>query len=445
MELRVPWFKDRVLMAVGISADILITTLAYKLCIKICIEGEHKIGLGGAVLTTCWIVLSYVAGRYSKQKPTGISELRSDLWATVLVAVGTLGIFLVHSWLIGVENAAAREVQFMMPVLGIAAIVSWQAVTAIKRSRKGKVEEFLCICTDREWEIFAKEYDQEDKSFKMRRIESGECFKAGGVTANDAVVIGNWSSIGQANAEQLVHLRSMGLNCQTIQDWCEQYLGRCPPELLDEQWLVTSRGFKLNTSTLTWRIKRFADIAIASVLLIASLPLVLVACTAIYLYDKGPVLYRQKRSGLFGREIWITKLRSMTIDAESQGIQWAQRDDPRVTRVGKVIRKLRIDELPQLLSVIKGEMSLIGPRPERKKIDEILEKHICHYEVRRWVKPGLSGWAQVSYRYGSSIEDARQKLSYDLYYIRNGGIALDMVIFFKTIRLLANQEGSEPV
>lgn len=165
----------------------------------------------------------------------------------------------------------------------------------------------------------------------------------------------------------------------------------------------------------------------------------------IRLEDGAPVFYKQIRTGLYGMPIQIWKLRSMRHGAENKGVQWAQRDDPRITAVGKWLRRLRIDELPQLLSVLKGEMSLIGPRPERPELEETLQQAIPHYSIRHWVKPGLSGWAQVCYPYGASVEDSRIKLGYDLYYIRNAGPLLDFVVLIKTLRLLAGAKGSEPL
>jgi lipopolysaccharide/colanic/teichoic acid biosynthesis glycosyltransferase len=193
-----------------------------------------------------------------------------------------------------------------------------------------------------------------------------------------------------------------------------------------------------------WRVKRLGDVVVASSLLVLTLPLVLLACLLIRLEEKGPVLYTQIRTGLYGQPIRICKLRSMRLGAENQGIQWASRNDPRVTMVGKWLRRLRIDELPQLINVLKGEMSLIGPRPERPELEASLQEAIVHYSVRHWVKPGLSGWAQVCYPYGASIEDSRAKLSYDLYYIRNAGPLLDFLVLIKTLRLLAGAKGSEP-
>jgi len=179
-------------------------------------------------------------------------------------------------------------------------------------------------------------------------------------------------------------------------------------------------------------------------LLVLTLPLLLIACGLIRLEDGGPAFYTQIRTGLYGTPIRIWKLRSMRHGAERQGVQWAKRNDPRVTEVGRWLRRLRIDELPQLVSVLKGEMSLIGPRPERPELEASLQEAIVHYSIRHWVKPGLSGWAQVCYPYGASIEDSRIKLGYDLYYIRNAGPLLDLLVLIKTLRLLAGAKGSEP-
>src|SRR5262249_42639262 len=160
----------------------------------------------------------------------------------------------------------------------------------------------------------------------------------------------------------------------------------------------------------------------------------ILAAIAVRLDSRGPVLYRQDRVGLNGRVFRIVKFRSMRTDAEKDGAVWASETDPRVTRVGRVIRKRGVDELPQLITVIRGEMSLIGPRPERPVFVEELQRQIPYYGQRHLVKPGLTGWAQVRYRYGDSIEDAREKLRYDLYYIKNQSALLDALILFETAR-----------
>lgn len=178
-------------------------------------------------------------------------------------------------------------------------------------------------------------------------------------------------------------------------------------------------------------------------LLVLTLPVMLVAALMVRLDSPGPVFYRQQRAGLNGRPFMLIKFRSMVVDAEACGTaRWAQRRDTRITRVGAVIRPLRIDELPQLLNVLRGEMSLIGPRPERPVFVEQLAEVIPHYLERSVVKPGITGWAQVNFPYGASVEDAREKLAYDLYYVKNRGLVLDVLILLSTVRVVLFREGA---
>jgi lipopolysaccharide/colanic/teichoic acid biosynthesis glycosyltransferase len=227
-------------------------------------------------------------------------------------------------------------------------------------------------------------------------------------------------------------------------NWAEQHLQRVPPELFSSRWLVQAEGFELQPGRWGWRLKRFGDVSVAGLLLLLSAPLIALTSLLIRLEDGGPILYSQARTGLYGDIIRIWKLRTMTPQAEAAGAQWASRGDHRITRIGHWLRKLRIDELPQLISVLKGEMSLIGPRPERPEIELDLEEQIPHYRTRHWVRPGLSGWAQVCYPYGASIEDSRMKLSYDIFYLRNANFMLDLLILIKTFRLVSLGQGAVP-
>jgi lipopolysaccharide/colanic/teichoic acid biosynthesis glycosyltransferase len=226
--------------------------------------------------------------------------------------------------------------------------------------------------------------------------------------------------------------------------WAELHLQRVPPELFSSRWLVQAEGFELQPGRWGWRLKRYGDVLVSLLLLLASAPLLLLAALLIRLEDGGPVFYSQNRTGLYGETIRIAKLRSMRVEAQAQGARWASRNDPRITRVGHWLRRLRIDELPQLLSVLRGEMSLIGPRPEQPELEELLQDQIPHYRVRHWVRPGLSGWAQVCYPYGASVADSRMKLSYDLYYLRNANLMLDLLILLKTVRLVLQARGAIP-
>ena len=226
-------------------------------------------------------------------------------------------------------------------------------------------------------------------------------------------------------------------------DWSLFILQRIPNSVLNEIFFIKAiKQFEYQKFELA--IKRIADIIFSGILIFLTLPIVALAIIFIKLEDKGPIFYSQIRTGLKNKKIRIWKLRTMYANSEDGEAKWAMKDDKRITRVGKILRKTRIDELPQLFSIIIGEMSLIGPRPERPEFDAILENEIPNYSLRYAIKPGLSGWAQVNYTYGSSINDAEKKLSYDLFYLAQFSIWIDLLIFFKTINLVLNGEGSEP-
>lgn len=184
-------------------------------------------------------------------------------------------------------------------------------------------------------------------------------------------------------------------------------------------------------------MKRVFDLVVSAVILALALPVMLLTAAAIRLEDGGPVFYQQERVGKDGRHFFILKFRSMGIDAEQAGSpQWAMVRDPRVTRIGNIIRKLRIDELPQLLNVFKGEMSFVGPRPERPYFADQLNAQLRFYQLRHSIKPGITGWAQVRYGYGASVADAIQKLQYDLYYVKNNSLFLDVLVLIDTLKVV---------
>ncbi|MEI6616995.1 MAG: sugar transferase, partial [Cyanobium sp. ELA507] len=258
------------------------------------------------------------------------------------------------------------------------------------------------------------------------------------------IAVSETAQIDDLFVQKLLAKRSSGTTIYGLVNWTEQHLQRVPPELFSSRWLVQAEGFELQPGRWGWRLKRLGDVAVAGLLLLLTAPLIALSALLIRLEDGGPILYSQERTGLYGEIIRIWKLRTMTPQAEVAGAQWASRGDHRITRIGHWLRKLRIDELPQLIAVLKGEMSLIGPRPERPEIELDLEKQIPHYRTRHWLRPGLSGWAQVCYPYGASIEDSRMKLSYDIFYLRNANLMLDLLILIKTLRLVSRGQGAIP-
>jgi len=240
---------------------------------------------------------------------------------------------------------------------------------------------------------------------------------------------------------ELLDCRVRGIPVTDLSGFYERVRGEVPIDSLKASWLIYGNGFEQgNLRTL---IKRAFDLLASSVLFVVTLPLMLLTVLAIKLESPGPVIYRQERVGRAGRPFTVLKFRSMRTDAEKDGIaRWASVGDPRVTRVGRVIRKLRIDELPQLVNVLRGEMSFVGPRPERPNFVAQLKEQIPFYDLRHSVKPGLTGWAQVRYSYGASVEDARTKLQFDLYYVKNHSLFLDVLILFETVRVIVFREGA---
>ncbi|AKU13268.1 glycosyltransferase [Azoarcus sp. CIB] len=240
---------------------------------------------------------------------------------------------------------------------------------------------------------------------------------------------------------ELLDCKLRGVKVLDLSSFFERAHGQVPIGSLKASWLIYGDGFRQGAARRT--VKRCFDLVAASMLLILSLPVMFVTACLILLEDGGAVLYRQERVGRGGRVFKVIKFRSMRQDAEGDGTpRWAQSGDDRVTRVGRVIRRLRIDELPQLLNVLSGEMSLVGPRPERPYFVDQLTREIPFYSVRHSVKPGVTGWAQVRYQYGASVDDAMQKLQYDLYYVKNHNLALDILVLFETVRVVLTGEGA---
>ena len=255
------------------------------------------------------------------------------------------------------------------------------------------------------------------------------------------VIVATPMELSDIQREQLMQLRLAGVPIYGIPDICESLWYKLPSSLLQDNWLVFSAGYHLTSSSISQKIKRVTDIILASLLFVGLLPLMLVTAIAIKLDSPGPIFYSQIRTGLQRKTFRVYKFRSMYKDAEKRGVQWAYEHDPRITRVGRWLRLLRIDELPQIFNVISGEMSLIGPRPERPEFDVKLRQEIPYYDLRYVIKPGITGWAQVMYSYGASVEDAYEKLAYDLYYIKNYSLFLDLAIAFKTIRVILLGKG----
>ena len=394
-----------------------------------------------------WIISSYITGRYSYQKQDKIYIFISPFFTTILNIL--INIFftqfffrLLWDWdymnFKSFSNFLNEYSSFYIYIflintsiqLSISLFLSkkipsksiWLFLGNIERLKY--FQELIGTRSRFDIKLFNQEYLSKNKiNFK-------------GVIIDDEI-------IKNKNMQFIFDLNNKGIKLMKISYWCERYLNRFPSELVKSSEIIDVK-FLYNELSFRARIKRIGESILSLIILVLTLPILLLSALLIKLEDGGPIFYTQIRTGFEGKLLKIYKLRSMIINAEKDGIQWAKNSDQRITKIGNILRKLRIDELPQLLLVISGEMSLIGPRPERPKIDIILRKHIPNYDLRYSIKPGISGWAQVNYPYGSSVEDSKYKLSYDIYYIKNFSILLDSIIFFKTIRLVLNGKGSIP-
>jgi sugar transferase (PEP-CTERM system associated) len=256
------------------------------------------------------------------------------------------------------------------------------------------------------------------------------------------IVVAMGDRRGKLPVNVLLSLKCRGLRIQDGVEVYEAITGKVPTESIRLGWLLFSPG--CHASHLHLAYKRAASVLVSIVGLILSLPLFPFIILAIRLTSPGPVLYRQRRVGRDGVGFNCYKFRTMRADAEADtGPTWAQDDDPRITPVGSILRQSRLDEIPQLWNVLRGDMSLVGPRPERPEFVDALSQEIPYYQLRHTIRPGITGWAQVRHKYGSSVEDAREKLRYDLFYIKNMSFGLDLLVFFQTIKVILWSQGAK--
>ncbi len=256
----------------------------------------------------------------------------------------------------------------------------------------------------------------------------------------DRIIVGIQDRRGKMPFRTLLNCRFRGIQVDEAASFYETLTGKILLDRLRPSWFIFSEGFRISTFTL--RVKRAVDVTMAVLLLLVTSPVMLLTAILIKLDSRGPVIYRQERVGQGWRDYTLLKFRSMVKDAEAQGVQWAEKDDPRVTRVGRIIRLYRIDELPQLFNVFKGDMSFVGPRPERRFFVESLAEEIPYYPYRLFVKPGITGWAQIKFHYGASKNETLEKLQYDLYYIKHMSFLLDLSILFDTVRVVLTGKGA---
>jgi sugar transferase (PEP-CTERM system associated) len=390
----------------------------------------------------------------------GLSAI--ELATRLTQAIGITSIVLAIIYFLWTDAMIGRWIFFVNLIFLILFLVSWRVLYTYVIHRRLFTEKAI-ILGDGELanDIFEEMRNKSDISYDIRHVVgqengkaslpkfNGTSVKFGFDKLSDLVEADQASNIivaldqkrGVMPYKELLNCKVRGINIIDGESFYERITGKLLVEKINPSWLIFSDGFR--KSPVTRLMKRVSGFFLSAIMLILFSPLLALVAIAIRLDSPGPVLFSQERVGEEGKIFKIYKFRSMETDAETEcGPVWACEGDPRITRVGRIIRKLRIDELPQLWNVLRGDMSFVGPRPERPHFVERLKKIIPYYEERFSVKPGVTGWAQILYPYGASDKDALEKLKYDLYYIKNMSLLLDLLVIFHTVKIVLLGRGA---
>jgi len=385
-----------------------------------------------------------------------------DLASRLIQSIGMTSIILAIIYFLWPDMIIGRWIFFASLTLLLLFLVSWRLLYSLLIRKKmlaekaiilgsgGLAADILYAIDDREdlsydiSSVIARDKNQDTKDqFKAIPVHHGFdniCDLAEAENAR-CVIVALDERRGILPYDELLDCKVRGINIIDGASFYERITGKLLVEKINPSWLIFSDGFV--KSRISRPVKRLVELVLSSLMLILLSPLMLLVSVAIKLDSRGPILFSQDRVGEYGKIFTLYKFRSMRANAEKEsGPVWASEDDPRVTRVGKIIRKLRIDELPQLWNVFKGHMSFVGPRPERPVFVEKLKKTIPYYNERFCVKPGVTGWAQIKYPYGASKEEALEKLKYDLYYIKNMSWFMDLMVIFHTAKVVLLGRGS---
>lgn len=400
---------------------------------------------------------------YNDLYDLNVTDSYQELFIRLLQALGASAIFLAVVYFLFPMCIIGRGVFIVSVCFVIAFIVLWRVGYTHVLNHGLFDQKIILLGSGKLAENIAKEIrDSRDCGYRIAAVVKGKdrnepiftdasakicktaydglCEDACGLNIDKIVVAIEERRIGFPTG-QLLQCRVNGIEVIEGTSFYEMLTGKLIVEKINPSWLIFSEGFR--KSWMRRVIKRTGDLLLSIIMLILLAPVLIVVAILIKLDSKGPVFFSQERVGENRKPYMVHKFRSMVQDAEKEsGPVWAQSDDSRITRVGKFIRKWRIDEFPQLFNVIKGEMSFVGPRPEREFFVEELEEAIPYYGERFSVKPGVTGWAQVSYPYGASVEDAKEKLNYDLFYIKNMSFFMDMMVVLRTVKTVLFGEGA---
>jgi sugar transferase (PEP-CTERM system associated) len=394
------------------------------------------------------------------EDPRLSADLR-ELFARILQALGASALLLAAIYMLVPALILGRGVFAVSALLVGSVVVGWRLAFAWCARRVGPRERLLLVGTNPAAVALARELHErrEDLGVEIVGFIDPDPARVGEPVINpgvigtiedipaivraravDRVVVSLADARGRLPMDKLLEMKLAGVTFDHLASVYEEYIGKIAVENLRPSWLIFSAGFRKTRLLLV--SKRLVDVAVAFIGLVLAAPILALLAIAVKLSSPGPVLYRQARVGQQGRIFHVYKLRSMRADAEAgTGAVWARRNDDRVTPIGRWMRRTRLDEIPQLWNVLAGNMSFVGPRPERPEFVRLLTERIPFYGQRHVVKPGLTGWAQVRYTYGASVEDTIEKLQYDLYYIKNLSIPFDLFIIFETVKTVIKGAG----
>ena len=427
--------------AAGLVLAVAITNLTSKFDLL------HPWLIGAVAISYC--LLGWLFGSYTVLRWPWL-RLRLVLQRLVLTGLTTVCFIILLSWILGINTSqfALLNRQILIVIMG------WQTLIALlirlqlrALSQRLPQERWRLMANPdhqiqviREWQ--RNPFARHPQFISPERFADRASKRSRPHSRPEALALAPGLKLDNGQRDLITQLQSRGVLITTLEELAQRQLERLPPSLLPETWLTFTDLAWSSEFSFQRKLKRMADIVLASLLLAGFIPIFIVASLAIWVEDRGPILYIQTRTGWMGSHFNLIKMRTMRVSPPGSPTPWTTPRDSRVTKVGGFLRRTRLDEFPQLINVLRGEMSLIGPRPEQPAMDERLADSIPHYSKRYWMMPGLSGWAQVcGPGYPSTPEEAELKLSYDLYYLRNWSFSLDLLILAKTIKTILKVKG----
>lgn len=407
------------------------------------------------LIVLTFIVTLYLSGTYFKEKSNALPGFPVQTFFICLIG-GALCVLWVY--LLGpleFNNYFGRGVLPIGTVLfGVATTVIRFAINSLYHIQE-KGLEILYLGYSQSCDVFLKELQANSEVRSVTVLSkqhpkiTNSFMKVAHGDISAKILKGDWQAVivdpkhnsSQTEKTLLISTKLSGTPVVSLADYYESNWYMVPIKHIEDDWFLRSQGFSMIGSPISGRIKRLLDVFLSLILLTLSIPMILVCALLIKLTSQGPIFFAQIRVGYKGKDFKIYKLRTMHQNAEADGAQWATTNDPRITFFGSFLRKSRLDELPQCWNVLKGDMSFVGPRPERPEFTQMLAKEIPYYELRHMVKPGVSGWAQVIFPYGASTEDSLRKLQYELYYIKHQSLFLDLNVMIRTLFTIFQRAG----